>query len=275
MTNDDRSSYVLGDSRSELVRLERQARFYAPATEALFATAGIGKGMRVLDVGSGAGDVSMLAARLVGPEGAVTGIERSPQAIETARMRARAAGLDQCRFEEADIDAFATDERYDAIVGRLIVLYLPDPAATMRRLWGLLKPGGVMAFQELALSAMLYHPQLPLLDMCAGYIRAAFARTGGDLDAGLKLFDSFRRAGLPDPNMQAWMPVVSAADLEGFRIMASLMRTLLPVLEKFGIATAQDIGIDTLEERMLAEVSARGVMLLWSPLVGAWVRRGA
>ncbi len=105
--------------------------------------------MRVLDIGAGAGDVSMLVARIVGPGGAVVGIERSPQAASMARARADAAGLTQCRFEVGEIDAFETGERFDAIVGR------PDPDVSARSRGddpqdrARPEPGGVVAFQEL------------------------------------------------------------------------------------------------------------------------------
>jgi hypothetical protein len=123
MTSDDRSSYVLGDSRGELERLERQGRFYAPSTQALFA---------------------------------------------------------------------------------------------------------------------------------AGSRDRAHARRGGRPCA---------------------MPAVTRAEPEGYTIMASLMRTLAPMLVQAGIMGADEIGIDTLERRLIEEVSAKGHIYIWSPLVGAWSRK--
>jgi ubiquinone/menaquinone biosynthesis C-methylase UbiE len=59
-------SYVLGSANTEHERLIRQAAIFDPISERLFREAGVGPGQRVLDVGSGLGDVSMLVARLVG-----------------------------------------------------------------------------------------------------------------------------------------------------------------------------------------------------------------
>jgi len=273
MTSDDRSGYVLGDSRSELERLERQARFYAPGTEALFKAAGIAPGQRVLDIGSGAGDVSMLAARMVGPSGHVMGVERSPQAVETARLRAAAAGLSQCRFEIAEVDAFETDERFDAVVGRLILMYMPDPVATLRKLLRFLAPGGVVAFQELYFSGARGYPQSALMDTCERAIRAAFAHVHGDLDMGMRMFETFCKAGLPDPRLINWAPAVTRAEPEGYYIMASLMRTLTPMLVQASLMREDEIGIDTLERRLIEEASDKGHIYIWSPLVGAWSRK--
>ena len=66
---DSDSGYELGSGGGELARLELQGRALAPATRMIFAEAGIRPGMRVLDLGCGAGDVSFVAADLAGPEG--------------------------------------------------------------------------------------------------------------------------------------------------------------------------------------------------------------
>jgi tRNA A58 N-methylase Trm61 len=82
MASDDASEYVLGHSARELERLRRQAELVNPNTRQYLIEAGIAPGMRVLDVGSGAGDVAFLAAELVGPSGQVVGVDRSLNAIE-------------------------------------------------------------------------------------------------------------------------------------------------------------------------------------------------
>ena len=67
---DDVAGYSLGHSESELARLQKQAEFYAEFTRNVLLKAGLRRGMRVLDVGCGAGDVSIEAARIVGDTGA-------------------------------------------------------------------------------------------------------------------------------------------------------------------------------------------------------------
>jgi cyclopropane fatty-acyl-phospholipid synthase-like methyltransferase len=69
-------AYVLGHSQRVTDRLKAQARLIDPITRRFFGEAGIEEGMRVLDVGSGAGDVALLAAELVGASGAVVGVDR-------------------------------------------------------------------------------------------------------------------------------------------------------------------------------------------------------
>src|SRR5262249_23050752 len=79
--------YNLGHSEHEVERLRIQARQLEPVTRHYLREAGIAPGMRVLDIGSGAGDVALLAAELVGPEGEVVGIDRSADVLEVARAR--------------------------------------------------------------------------------------------------------------------------------------------------------------------------------------------
>ena len=83
------AGYVLGHSERELERLGAQARLVDPITRGFFRDAGIALGMRVLDVGSGAGDTAFLAASMVGEKGEIVGVDRSADALAAARSRAR------------------------------------------------------------------------------------------------------------------------------------------------------------------------------------------
>src|SRR5580704_4015090 len=160
-TSGPTSPYALGSTDWEHERLIRQGALLSPCTERFFREAGIGAGQRVLDLGSGVGDVAMLLARLVGPSGEVMAIERDPRSIGRARIRAVEAGLRNIEFLHADIGTFIPETLFDAAVGRYILQFLPDPASTLRTLAAKIKPGGIIAFQEgswapfLALSAHL------------------------------------------------------------------------------------------------------------------------
>src|SRR5258707_14399620 len=98
------ADYPLGNSDAEYERLIRQAARVAPITERFFREAGILLGQRVLDLGSGGGDVAMLVARLVGPSGEVVAIERDPKSIAKARARVTEAGFHNVSFNESNVD---------------------------------------------------------------------------------------------------------------------------------------------------------------------------
>jgi ubiquinone/menaquinone biosynthesis C-methylase UbiE len=138
--------YALGHSARELERLATQARLIDPITRRSFRDAGIGPGQRVLDVGSGAGDVAFLVAELVGTDGAVVGTDLSLTAVPAARARAAARSLDHVSFHVGDLATMDFDQPFDAVVGRYVVMFAPDPAAMLRRLVRHLRPSGLIAF---------------------------------------------------------------------------------------------------------------------------------
>jgi ubiquinone/menaquinone biosynthesis C-methylase UbiE len=267
--------YLFGHSEEETQRLQKQSRLFNPATRRMIAEAGVTAGMTVLDVGSGAGDVALLLAEAVGPTGTVIGVDRNPQILEVARARARAAGHDNVTFLAGDIGAVALDRQFDAVVGRCVLFFLPDPVAVLRQLVGQLRPGGVVAFQEPGNAAHppAALPPAPLLDAMWSWIMALYRRVGMDEDAGLRLFRRFKEVGLPDPQMHLDAAVGGGADWAGYDYMASLVRTLLPLFIEHGIATAEEVGIETFADRLREQVVEQGgVMTTWS-FVTAWARK--
>jgi len=267
--------YVLGHADAEMQRLAEQAAFYADLTEDVFRRAGLAPGMRVLDVGCGAGDVSLLAAALVGPSGSVVGIDRSPQAIVTAQRRATAAGVTNTRFDVAEIDALVPEveeSAFDAVVGRLVLLYQPDPVAAVRALTRVLRPGGIIAFQEMAMHDARSHPLVPTYQQSVDWIIALYERAGLEPDMGSKLFSIFHGAGLPNPEMIGACRVEGGAGSPAYRYMTETIRSLLPMFERLGVATAAEMQVDTLETRMRAEAIDGACCLVLPTLIAAWTR---
>src|SRR5947209_1120609 len=122
-----RSDYALGYSKAEQKRLMRQATLLAPLTTRCLRDAGICIGHRVMDIGSGAGDVSMIAARLVGTTGIVVGVERESSMLALARERVHAAAMDNVTFIQGDVHRIEFEELFDAVVGRLVLNHLAGP----------------------------------------------------------------------------------------------------------------------------------------------------
>jgi SAM-dependent methyltransferase len=268
-------TYLFGHSAEETDRLLRQARMFGPYTKRLFEEAGIGPGMKVLDVGSGAGDVSLILAEMVGPAGAVIGVDINAELIEKARARAGAVGLMNVTFKAADATTVDLDHDFDAVVGRCVLFFIKDPLPLMRRLAEHVRPGGVIAFQEPG-NATLQPSALPpsaLLDQVWSWIMDLYDRAGMDLHAGMRLFRLFKDAGLPDPHMHLDAAVGGGADWPGYEYVAGLVRTILPRLVEHGVATADEVDIESLADRLRAQVVAsRGVMTTWS-FITAWARK--
>ena len=266
----DAKDYPLGYSEQEARRLAEQGALLEELTAAVFQRAGLRPGMRVLDIGCGVGDVTLLAARLVGPQGSVLGIDRADSSVETARKRADTLGVGHVRFEQSDLATFETEQTFDALVGRLVLLYLPDPAATLRRLSRCLGPGGIIAFQEYDMSATSQVPAGELFLEVRKWLLQAFAAAGAQLDMGTQLFSTFLRAQLPPPEMTAATPIACGPATGGYGYVTAVLRSLLPLIEQTGIATAAEIDIDTLAVRMLEDAVAHERILFLPRVVGAW-----
>ena len=163
--------YVLDNTAAEQLRLNRQAVALRPVTERLFRAAGIGPGMSVLDVGCGNGDVSFLAADLVSSSGHVIGFDRDPRQVTVAS--ARVGDTATVSFVEGTVDDPPVGE-FDALVGRLVLMYQPDLVAAVSSLVTRVRPGGVVAFVELNLrldgSQVTYWPQTPLQERVRSWV---------------------------------------------------------------------------------------------------------
>ncbi len=266
------SNYALGSTDAEHERLTRQAALLAPCTERLFREAGIGFGQRVLDIGSGVGDVAMVAARLVGQSGEVVGIERDPRSVARARARVADARLSHVTFIECDASQVQCAEPFDAVVGRFILQFIPDPVSVLRRLRELVRPGGVIVFQEvsyvpfLALSA-----RLPLWSAAAALAHETIRRCGANSEIGLALHQAFQEAGFAQPTMR--MEILLGSDPEFTRWIYDLLSSLRPKIPEHhpGLELLGDL--KTLAQRLQAEVAAAHTVVPFVGLVGAWSRR--
>ncbi len=136
--------YVFGHSVGETQSIQQLAQILAPVTRQFLEQAGLCAGMKVLEVGSGAGDVSLLAAELVGLSGMVIGVENKWAILEIARARAQIARLIQVSFVESDLTALVLDDTFDAVVGRYILQHLRDPVLALCQLVRHLRPGGIV-----------------------------------------------------------------------------------------------------------------------------------
>jgi len=271
------TDYVLGYSAEEHERLMRQAALLRPWTEKFFRAAGIADAMRVLDVGCGLGDVSMLAADLVGSRGTVTGVDRDGPALEQARLRVARQGLDnRVKFIQSSLDEFKPEEMFDAVVGRYILLYQPDAGAMVRQVAEFVRPGGIVVFHELDFGRPhALWPEPPLFQKIYKILGEAFRQGGAPPDFGLRLTRTFLDAGLGYPTVQAELPVGSVPGSPLFWWIATTIKTLLPRIEQFGLATAAELQVETLAQRMEAEALELGTQILGPVQFGAWTRKSA
>ena len=265
-------TYALGRSAAETQRLILQHQIYGPLTRQFLVGAGVGAGMKVLDVGTGAGDVALLLSELVGPQGGVVGIDTNEAILETAMQRTRATGRENVRFHHSDLDSFG-ESGFDAVVGRWVLMYLPDPAERLRRLAKQLRPGGVVAFQEGVLSnPPRPFPPAPLHEQLVQWTTPPSGGPGPDTEMGLKLFRTFVDAGLPSPQLRLDAPLGGGPDWPGYAYLAATFGSLLPFLEGLGVVTSDQVDLETLPDQLRDEIVGQTGVQLLPPLIGAWSR---
>lgn len=264
--------YPLGNTDAEHERLIRQAVRLAPLTERLFREAGLGTGQRVLDLGSGVGDVAMLAARMVGSSGEVVGVERDSRSIARARARVAETGLRNVSFIQSDVDQIATDKSFDAAVGRFILMYVPDPVAVLCSVSRMVRPGGVLAFQEPTWAAALaIAAHLPLWSAALSVSRETFQRTGANPELGLVLHRTFHEAGLPAPTLS--LEVMLGSDWDFMRNFCDALYSLRPQIERLNVSVEKLGDLDDLPARLQSEVELARAVVGLPGIVGAWSRK--
>ena len=246
----------MGRSEAETKRLIVQSQLFEEITGRFLKRCGIAPGMKVLDVGSGAGDVTLAIADLVGRDGAVVGVDMNPQILETARDRAAAEHLSNIEFIAGDIRDVSLDRDFDAVVGRLVLIYIPQPEEVLRRLMNHLTPRGIVAFQEIELKMYqaLKHPDTPYMNSLIDCMLEVFTRSGADIGMGLNLFSTFLEAGLPAPAMQVEAPVGGPENWPGYEYAAASFESMLPLIVQFGIATEGEVDVENMARRLEKEV---------------------
>ena len=264
--------YVLGHSQREIRRLTTQAAILNPITERLMRNTRVGPGMRVLDLGCGAGDVSMLAAELVGSTGSVVGIDRNKDVLAVAAERARLAGFPQIHFEQASAETFWSGEPFDLVIGRYVLIHQSNPAGLLRGAARLVRRGGSIAFHEIRLNEILNSsPYVPLWQLTGSLIEMACHSALPHYDVSDRLIECFSEAGLPQPDLFSETPVGGGVDSPLYAWAAETLNSFRPQLTKMGIASSGFTGVETLARSLRAAVVDARSQITAPRQVCAWV----
>jgi SAM-dependent methyltransferase len=222
------------------------------------------------------GDVAFVAHSLVGPSGGVVGVDRSGPALEIARGRAQALGLEQIRFVEGDAGDVMRDETFDAVVGRYVLQFQRAPAALLRELAARVRPGGLVVFHEIDWTGVHALPQTPTFARCRQWGIDVLEATGTQWNMGTQLHTTFMDAGLGPPTMRLECLVGGIETMAPWvQRFVGLMTTLAPAMRQHGIASEGELQLETLADRLLAEFSSARSLVMAHFQVGAWAKVGA
>jgi SAM-dependent methyltransferase len=263
--------YVLGNHPEELARLDRQAASIERPTRLLLQAAGIAPGMRVLDLGTGLGHVARILAEMVGPTGTVVGLDRSPEALAAACDRTPPELAARIRFIEGDVCAWRAPEPFDAVVERLLLFHMADPTVVVRHHAANIRPGGLFVAIDFDLgSGSRIDPAVPLFDNALQWVRDGFRAAGAWPRIGAHLGLILEDAGLERVATFGVQSYLSHRQPQGAALLAGVVRSMAPAIISHGIARAEDLQLDTLEQRLAAEMKAAAAVMLTPTVVGAW-----
>jgi SAM-dependent methyltransferase len=182
--------------------------------------------------------------------------------------------LPNVSFHEGDPAEMVFDGTFDAIVGRYVLVFSPEPAAMLRKLSRHLRTGGVMVFHEVDRRGACSLPPLPTYDRCEHWITETLRLMGDEPRIGPKLYAHFVTAGMPPPIMRLQAVIGGAADsADRLHFVADQVATLLPEMERLGVATAAEVEKDTLLDRMTRELIAGGGVTIGRSEIGVWARK--
>ena len=220
-------------------------------TDRLIAQAQIPQGARALDVGCGNGMVTFRLAAAVGAQGRVLGIDPNEKALAAACQKASADSVANVAFAAHDLFAFArSGQRFDVVMCRRVLMYLPDQIAAAKAFKALLKPDGCLIVQEHDASMAHSTAPLPLAQQASSWIWDTVKAEGANPATGFDLPSILRAAGFTAVSITA----EAIVETPGQRAAtAQIVRIMLSRIEAAGVATAQEIDIETLEDRLDAE----------------------
>jgi ubiquinone/menaquinone biosynthesis C-methylase UbiE len=189
--------YPIERRPGEIERLRAQAAAIALDAGAMLDRIGVGPGWWCLDVGCGPGGILELLGARVGPTGRAVGLDADPVLLGAARDWTRAHGL-------TDVGLVASDayrpgvrrEAFDLVHVRFLASTAGRGEELIQGALALVKPGGVLAFQEPDIETLNCYPAHPAWDRLKQWLQAAFESTGGDTRIGQRLYRLLRRAGL-------------------------------------------------------------------------------
>ncbi len=267
--------YILGHAEHELNRLRNQARLLEPITRRYLQEAGVSKGMRVLDVGSGLGDVAFLAAELVGANGEVVGTDVVSTAVVEANRAAQERGLQNVQFLEGNPAEMEFDTKFNAVVGRYVLPFQADAAKMLRGLAGKLVAGGLLCFHEPDFGCVRSLPPCSLYDRVCRWIIDTTRLDGQEWNILDKVSPAFLNANLPEPTllMQTFVAIGPHAE-PWLEAMSQIIESLLPAIVRLNVATEEEVDIPTLGDRLRQEVTVAPAVIVGRAEVGIWTRVG-
>ncbi len=215
---------TFAENERELARLVEQASVALDMEREIWKTAGLKKGLQVLDLACGPGVVTCEMARMIAP-GKVLGLDINKQLLSLAQMQSRRESLSNVQFEPGDVyDLHLEEGTFDFVYARFLFQHLSHPERALANIVSVLKPGGTLCVVDVDDDMVLLYPE-PMA--FKAFTRAAAdgqRRNGGDRHVGRKLVGYLDSAGLQDVRADIRMVTSFDIGLETFLKVTTLFK---------------------------------------------------
>jgi SAM-dependent methyltransferase len=240
--------YILSTGEAGAARLAILGRVLQPTTESFLSRAGLGAGMRTLDLGCGGGDATRLIAGVVG-DSDVVGIDSDPLVIAIADGHPD-VGTRRPRFLVGTAEDFHEGD-FDFVYARFLLTHLSDPQAVLRSLFSACPPGATIAVEDIDFAAHVCDPPSSAFARFVELYQETARAHGADPCIGPKLPDLLRSVGLVDVESTALVPRFTEG--EGKLIAYLPFVQIQPSLIGLGLAQQSELRAISTELRRLGD----------------------
>jgi ubiquinone/menaquinone biosynthesis C-methylase UbiE len=233
--------YAIEGGTADADRLARQADVMARATLTFLGWCGLDKRAACLDVGCGQGQVAIAMARIAGVEGRVVGMDIDREALREAEAAAGRAGA-RVRFTWADAYEPVAEPPFDLAYCRLVLSHLINPLAAVETMRDAVRPGGVVAIEDLLTGTLRSEPDRPVLEELQQVYASTVRAHGGDPTIG--------------PRLRAMLSATGIQEV-GEHVVANPMKSIAEKL--FLVELAQNMRSSILEANVATEAEIESI----------------
>jgi ubiquinone/menaquinone biosynthesis C-methylase UbiE len=217
--------YPLAVGEADRLRLERLNKLYNPLSQYFLIQNGLRRGMTVLEVGCGAGDMACWLAKTVGPAGRVVAIDSSSEQIAICEGKANSQGFNNIKFYCMDVRKVETlKDRFDMSYGRWVISFTPDPLSVFEKILSILKPGGVLNYETASYLNEGYFssPETPVVAQWFEYGLRALGHNFSMMNLGAKLYQMFIDLGLSAVDTLVNQPILKTPEEKSVLRLAAI-----------------------------------------------------
>ena len=220
-------------------RLRLLARVMHASTASLLDRLIWRDGVACLDAGCGGGDVTVELARRVAPHGHALGIDLDETKLDIARREAQEHGVGNVTFQRSDVRELADASLFDVVYARFLLTHLSDPAGAIRAFYQHLRPGGMIAVEDIDFKGAFTYPESRAYQRYDELYCATVRARGGDPHIGPRLPSLLRAGGFEQIGVAVVQPV--GTEGEAKLLNPTTMEHIADAVIADGLATIEEI----------------------------------